>query len=70
MAWKFPNSLRRVFTRSTSHQLNFTTKFQEAKNLDQWKIIRLAITKTKVKQKLGLLHAIDNIDHQSNQGEY
>ena len=29
MAWELPNSFRRGFKTSTSHQLSFTTQFQK-----------------------------------------
>ena len=51
MSWDVQSRLRREFT-STSNRLIFKTKFQEAKNLSQSKIIKLTIIKTNVKQQI------------------
>ena len=51
MSWDVQSRLRREFT-STSNRLIFKTKFQEAKNLSQSKIIKLTIIRTNVKQQI------------------
>ena len=49
MAWELPNSFRRGFKTSTSHQLSFTTQFQ--KDQKSWLIKNCYIKNNQNKRK-------------------